>query len=75
MMMNILCKKAYYLLFLLVSVISFAQSVPPPPENPESGDIGGYPASPIDAYTFILFLVAVAMITFFAVRQKQRILE
>mgnify|MGYP003606553712 FL=1 len=75
MMMNILCKKAYYLLFLLVSVISFAQSVPPPPENPESGDIGGYPASPIDAYTFILFLVAVAMITFFAVKQKQRILE
>ena len=75
MMMNILCKKAYYLLFLLVSVISFAQSVPPPPENPESGDIGGYPASPIDAYTFILFLIAVAMITFFAVRQKQRILE
>ncbi len=74
-MMNILCKKAYYLLFLLVSVISFAQSVPPPPENPESGDIGGYPASPIDAYTFILFLIAVAMITFFAVRQKQRILE
>ena len=74
-MMNILCKKAYYLLFLLVSVISFAQSVPPPPENPESGDIGGYPASPIDAYTFILFLVAVAMITFFAVKQKQRILE
>lgn len=73
--MNILCKKAYYLLFLLVSVISFAQSVPPPPENPESGDIGGYPASPIDAYTFILFLIAVAMITFFAVRQKQRILE
>lgn len=73
--MNILCKKAYYLLFLLVSVISFAQSVPPPPENPESGDIGGYPASPIDAYTFILFLVAVAMITFFAVKQKQRILE
>ena len=73
--MNILCKKAYYLLFLLVSVISFAQSVPPPPENPESGHIGGYPASPIDAYTFILFLIAVAMITFFAVRQKQRILE
>jgi len=75
MMKNLLLKKAYYLLFLLASVLSFAQSVPPPPENPESGDIGGYPASPIDAYTIVLFLMAVMMIAFFAQKQKQRILE
>ena len=74
-MKNLLLKKAYYLLFLLASVLSFAQSVPPPPENPESGDIGGYPASPIDAYTIVLFLMAVMMIAFFAQKQKQRILE
>ncbi|KFC23175.1 hypothetical protein IO89_00825 [Epilithonimonas lactis] len=59
----------------MVSILSFAQSVPPPPDNPESGDIGGYPASPIDAYTVILFLLAITMIIFFALKQKQRILE
>ena len=75
MMMNILLKKAYYILFLLVGVLSFAQSVPPPPENPESGDIGGYPASPIDEYTIILFLVAISLILLFAFKQRQRILE
>ena len=75
MMKNLLLKKAYYLLFLLASVLSFAQSVPPPPENPESGDIGGYPASPIDAYTIVLFFMAIMMISFFAKKQKQRILE
>ena len=73
--MNILLKKAYYILFLLVGVLSFAQSVPPPPENPESGDIGGYPASPIDEYTIILFLVAISLILLFAFKQRQRILE
>jgi len=75
MMKNILLKKTYYLLFLLVNVLSFAQSVPPPPENPESGDIGGYPASPIDAYTFVLFLVAFAMIVYFAAKSNKRILQ
>ncbi len=74
-MMNILVKKTYYILFLLAGVLSFAQSVPPPPENPESGDIGGYPASPIDEYTLILFLAAVSLIVIVAFKQKQRILE
>lgn len=75
-MMNLLLsKKTYSFLLVLVSILSFAQSVPPPPDNPESGGIGAYPASPIDAYTFILFLLAVIMIVFFAVKQKQRILE
>ncbi|SEQ04149.1 hypothetical protein [Epilithonimonas lactis] len=74
-MMNLLSKKTYAFLLLMVSILSFAQSVPPPPDNPESGDIGGYPASPIDAYTVILFLLAITMIIFFALKQKQRILE
>lgn len=73
--MNLLSKKTYAFLLLMVSILSFAQSVPPPPDNPESGDIGGYPASPIDAYTVILFLLAITMIIFFALKQKQRILE
>ncbi len=74
-MMNYISKKTYSILFILLSIFSFAQTVPPPPENPEGGDIGGYPASPIDAYTFVLFLVAIMMIAFFALKQKQRILE
>lgn len=46
MMINFLLKRVYRFLFLLMSIFGFAQSVPPPPENPESGDIGAYPASP-----------------------------
>lgn len=74
-MMNLLSKRTYSFLLVLISILSFAQSVPPPPDNPESGDIGGYPASPIDAYTFVLFLFAIAMIVFFVLKQKQRIIE
>lgn len=73
-MMNLLLKKATAFLLILLSVISFAQTVPPPPENPESGDIGA-PASPIDAYTSILFVVALAIIIVAVVKQRQRILE
>lgn len=65
-----LTKKVYSLLFLLINILSFAQSVPPPPDNPESGDIGAYPASPIDNYVFILFLVAISMISFFVLKSK-----
>lgn len=75
MIKNILLKKAYQLVLVLVSVFSFAQSVPPPPDNPESGDIGGYPASPIDSYIFVLFFVAIAMIAFIAMKQRQKILQ
>lgn len=74
-MMNLLSKKTYAFLLVLVSILSFAQSVPPPPDNPESGDIGGYPASPIDAYTVVLFLSAIVMIIFFAMKQRQRIIQ
>lgn len=74
-MMNLLSKKACTFLLVLVSMLSFAQSVPPPPDNPESGGIGAYPASPIDAYTIVLFLLAIAMIIFFALKQKRRILD
>lgn len=75
MMMNILLKKLYGFLFLITSIITFSQSVPPPPENPESGDIGAYPASPIDDYIVVLFSVAVIMIVVIAVKLKQRVLQ
>jgi len=74
-MMNLLFTRAYSLIFILIGILSFAQSVPPPPENPETGGIGGYPASPIDGYTFVLFLVAVLMIAFFALKTKKTILQ
>lgn len=74
-MMNLLSKKTYSFLLVLISMLSFAQSIPPPPDNPESGDIGGYPASPIDAYTFVLFLAAIAMIVYFAVKSRKRIFQ
>ena len=74
-MMNFISKKTYSFLLVLISLVSFAQSVPPPPENPESGDIGAYPDSPIDSYTLILFFVAAVIITFVTLKQRQRILE
>ena len=73
-MMNFISKKTYSFLLVLISLVSFAQSVPPPPDNPESGDIGA-PAAPIDAHTLILFFVATIIITFVTLKQRQRILE
>lgn len=74
-MMDLLFKKAYSLIFILISILSFAQSVPPPPENPESGGIGAYPASPIDGYTFILFLAALLMIAVVTLKSRKRLLQ
>ncbi|AZI54338.1 MULTISPECIES: hypothetical protein [Epilithonimonas] len=63
MMINFLSnRKLYIFLTILTSIFSWAQAVPPPPENPESGDIGAYPASPIDAYTFVLFIIGTLLI-------------
>ena len=73
-MMNLILKKTCGFLLILLSVISFAQTVPPPPENPEAGDVGA-PASPVDAYTLALFLVAVGIIIFAMMKQKQRIVN
>ncbi len=70
-MRNFLIKKLGCVFLILNSLIILAQSVPPPPENPESGDIGGYPASPIDDYTIFLFIVAVLMIVLVTVKAKQ----
>ena len=69
-MVNSLLKKAQCVLFILLNILSFAQSVPPPPENPESGGIGGYPASPIDAYTLLLFFVGVFVIVMVTLRSR-----
>lgn len=75
MMMNLLLKRVYGFLLLITSILAFGQSVPPPPENPESGDIGAYPASPIDDYLVGLFLIALVMIVAFVVKSKQRTLQ
>ncbi|WP_333854303.1 hypothetical protein [Epilithonimonas sp.] len=75
MMKNFLLKKIYGFAFILTSVLAFGQSVPPPPENPESGDIGAYPASPIDDYLVGLFLIALIMIVTFVIKSKQRTLQ
>ena len=75
MMMNLLLKKVYGFLFIITSMLAFGQSVPPPPENPESGDIGAYPASPIDDYVVLLFVIALVMIVTFVMKSKQRILQ
>lgn len=73
-MMNLIQRKTYSFLLLVISIISFAQSVPPPPDNPESGDIGA-PAAPIDAYIFIMFLIATAMIAYITIKDRKRIIE
>lgn len=70
-MMSSLFRKAQCVLLILLGIVStFAQSVPPPPENPESGGIGGYPASPIDAYTSILFFAGLILIVMIAFKLK-----
>ncbi|WP_170144260.1 hypothetical protein [Epilithonimonas arachidiradicis] len=58
-----------------MSIFAFGQSVPPPPENPESGDIGAYPASPIDDYVIFLLLIAVSMIVIVAAKSKRKLLQ
>ena len=59
----------------LGTFLTLAQAIPPPPPQPESGDIGGYPASPIDDYTIFLFIVAVLMIVLVTVKARQIILK
>ena len=49
--------------FFLGTMLSLAQVVPPPPPQPESGDIGG-PATPIDKYIVVLLLVAIFVIAY-----------
>jgi hypothetical protein len=41
-------------------MLSLAQVVPPPPPQPESGDIGG-PATPIDNYFLCTFSVNICI--------------
>ena len=49
--------------FFLGTMLSLAQVVPPPPPQPESGDIGG-PETPIDNYIVVLLLVAIFVIAY-----------
>ncbi len=75
MMINLLLKRIYLFALLFLSILGFGQTVPPPPENPESGDIGAYPASPIDGYTLLLFLSAIILIAVFTMKSKNKILQ
>lgn len=48
----------------LGTILTLAQVVPPPPPEPESGDIGG-PATPIDNYIVVLFVLAIFAIAYY----------
>ena len=48
----------------LGTFLTLAQAIPPPPPQPESGDIGG-PATPIDMYMYLLLLIASMLILFY----------
>lgn len=50
--------------FFLGTMLTLAQVVPPPPPEPESGEIGGGPATPIDNYIVVLLLVAIFVIAY-----------
>lgn len=63
-MKNTIEKILFIFNIFLGTMLTLAQAVPPPPENPEGGgDIGG-PATPIDGYLIILFVVAL-LVTFY----------
>ena len=48
----------------LGTFLTLAQAIPPPPPQPEAGDIGG-PATPIDMYMYLLLLIAPMLILFY----------
>lgn len=54
----------------LGTMLVLAQSVPPPPPNPESGDIGA-PATPIDNYLFVLAILAFMIIYYYKTKHKK----
>ena len=49
--------------FFLGTMLTLAQVVPPPPPQPEAGDIGG-PETPIDNYIVVLIVVAIFVIAY-----------
>lgn len=56
---------------LLGTFLSYAQLVPEPPSKPNSGDIGG-PATPIDAYVYMMmFMIPILM--FYYIRKKKEV--
>lgn len=58
-------KKIYISICLLFGAfLSFAQVVPPPPPSGEGGEIGG-PATPIDMYGYILFVIVPVIIYYY----------
>lgn len=69
-------KKYFSLAVLLNYILFFAQRTPPSPIGKAEGDGGaggdgfGTPATPIDMYIFILAIVAVTFVVYFASRKK-----
>ena len=62
-MRNTMKKITLSMSVFLGTFLTLAQAIPPPPPQPEAGDIGG-PATPIDNYIFVLLLVAIFVITY-----------
>jgi len=60
-MKNILLKRFWSVVFIFLTVLSYAQTPPPPGEGNESGDIGGI-SQPIDSYTALLLIIGVVLI-------------
>lgn len=68
-MRNTMKKITLSISVFLGTFLTLAQAIPPPPPQPESGDIGG-PATPIDMYLYLLVLVAPMIILFYKRRVK-----
>lgn len=60
-MKNILLKRFWNVVFIFLTVFSFAQTPPPPGEGNESGDTGGI-SQPIDSYTTLLLIIGIMLI-------------
>lgn len=63
-MRNTMKKITLSMSVFLGTFLTLAQAIPPPPPQPESGDIGG-PATPIDMYMYLLLLIAPMLILFY----------
>ena len=49
----------------------FVLAQAPPPPNPEGGDIGNDPTTPIDNYLFVLVLLAFMIIYYYRAKQRK----
>lgn len=68
-MRNTMKKITLSMSVFLGTFLTLAQAIPPPPPQPESGDIGG-PATPIDMYLCLLILMVPMIILFYKRKLK-----